>query len=377
MTKNTFLILLLVPIFTISQVITETTAINITKSWSQQPTGYTYPFNIKVPTGDVPQGGFPVCILLHGNGGNGLNMSNQYVNILDCHVLVAPTGYLNSWNLCAENSDAPDVEMIEDLVTLLQSYNNINPNQIRIIGSSNGAGLANRVFIENTNSGIDIVCAVVSQLNEPQYHLGNFYKPSASTNSSNAYCGYDIAVNPLTTRKYLSICNANDPVIPNLGGTSVVGVDFLDAKFAAYVIAINQGYTGNQLINGTAIGSPEVTEYSYLSGNVVYLEGNAGHSTNITEINYIKSFLSNCSTLGLETNHFNQMKVYPNPTNHLTIIERISSERLPYFIHNTIGQEVLSGYSTSKTLQIDLSNLPPDVYFLKIDNQTTKIIKKN
>ena len=103
----------------------------------------------------------------------------QYQNILDCHVLVAPSGYMNSWNICGENSDAPDVEMVTELILNLQSYTNINPAQIRILGSSNGSALANRVFIENSNPGVDIICGVVSQLNEEQYHNGNFIIPVA------------------------------------------------------------------------------------------------------------------------------------------------------------------------------------------------------
>jgi poly(3-hydroxybutyrate) depolymerase len=203
----------------VSQNLTSSTSISITKSWSQQPNGYTYPMNIFVPTGTAPQGGFPVCVLLHGNGGNGAGMINQFRNTLECHILVAPTGYLNSWNICAETSDAPDVEMINDLVSNVQRYTNVNPNKIRIVGSSNGAGLANRVFIENNNPSIDIICAIVSHLNEAQYHSGGFYKPSNTTDPSASFCGYNTLANPLTTRKYLSISNDNDNLIPYLGIT--------------------------------------------------------------------------------------------------------------------------------------------------------------
>ena len=56
----------------------------------------------------------------------------------------------------------------------MQKYPYLNPNKIRVLGLSNGAGLANSVFIENKNEGIDIVVAIVSHLNEPQYHQDNF-----------------------------------------------------------------------------------------------------------------------------------------------------------------------------------------------------------
>jgi hypothetical protein len=222
---------------------------------------------------------------------------SQFGSVLPDHILIAPTGFENSWNICSENSDAPDVEMIHDLVTILQTYTNVDPAKIRILGSSNGAGLANRIFIENTNKGIDIVCAIVSHLNDFQYHSGNFYKPSDQTNANKSYCGYDVVANPLTTRKYLSISNANDPLIPYAGGPSNVGANFLPAETAAFNIATHKGYMGNILTSGKVTGSApnEITEFSYLSGDVVHIKGNAGHQANATQKNYIKDYFSKAS----------------------------------------------------------------------------------
>jgi poly(3-hydroxybutyrate) depolymerase len=369
-------IFLCFPILSVSQDLESTTNINIIKSWSQEPSGYSYPMNITVPAGTVPPNGFPVCILLHGNGGNGAGMMNEFTDILECHALVAPTGYLNSWNICTEDSDAPDIEMINDLVNILQAYSNINPNKIRILGSSNGAGLANNIFIENNNTGIDIVCAIVSHLNEPQYHLGNFYKPSASTDPLSSFCGYDNLVNPLATRKYLSISNDNDPIIPYSGGTSVVGIDFLPAETAAYKIALNQGYTGSQLTSGITMGNPQITEYSYLSGDVVHIKGDAAHDTNNTQLDYIKGYFLDCAdVLNIDDYALDQIKVYPNPTNSNITVTGASNQTIKYSIFNVFGQLVLSGSGTSDALQINLSELDTQMYFLKINNKVIKIIK--
>ena len=292
MKQHLLFLLLFLPSIIFSQALSNTTAIDISKTWSQEPSGWTYPMNISVPTSTAPTGGFPVCILLHGNGGMGAGMLAQFQNILDCHILVAPTGYLNSWNISDENSDAPDVEMVEDLINNLQSYSNVNPNKIRIIGSSNGAALSNRVFIENKNPGLDIICAIVSQLSEPQYHNGNFYYPSGETSQTLPYNGYDLVTTPLNNRKYLSICNTNDGAIPYYGGVSF-GVNFLDAQEAAYIMAQSQGYTGTQLPStGTQIGTSTVYEYSYLANQVVHLRGDAGHGTNETQKDYISDFLN-------------------------------------------------------------------------------------
>ena len=283
-----------------TQILTSSSNIEITKSWTEEPDGYTYPMTISVPTDTMPSDGFPVCILLHGKsapemveGENGAKMIQQWSTVLTNHALVAPSGYKGTWNLCVEESKAADIEMVDTLVLLLQQYTNINPDKIRILGHSNGAGLTNSVFIENRNPGIDAVCAVVSHLNTSQYHLDNFYKQGNVTDSSMAYCGYDeIAEAPLTSRRYLNISNDNDDQIPYSGGyKSDKGLEFLHAQDAIYIIAQNHGYDGAKLPEaGIPIGTPVVFEYPYLEGEVVHIRGNAGHDTNVTQDNYIKDF---------------------------------------------------------------------------------------
>jgi poly(3-hydroxybutyrate) depolymerase len=390
-TKLLFIALIYLPTFAFSQVLTNNTSISITKTWPSQPSGYTYPINILVPQGAVPQDGFPVCILLHGNGsGNLSNLAGppmlsqqQFGSVLPCHILVAPTGYQNSWNICSENSDAPDVEMINELVNNLQGYSNVNPNKIRILGTSNGAGLANRIFIENTNPGIDIVCAVVSHLNDFQYHLGDFYKPSGITNSSSSYCGYDIVSKPLSSRKYLSISNVNDQLIPYNGGLSNVGATFLPAETAAHIIATHKGYTGSILTSGTTIGtgSLEITEYSYLFGDVVHLKGSAQHQANPTQKNYITDYFSDCATnVGIEENPVVKISVHPNPANDILNIKVDTSlSGADYEIYDNIGRPLFAGKIKSENTSIDISLLSKGIYYLSIGvylNNVMKIVKQ-
>ena len=274
--------------------LTSLTEIIIKKAWEQQPNGYVYPIDIKVPESVGPIEGFPICVLLHANGSNGRRIINQFSSVLDDHILIAPTGYLNSWNICDERSNAPDLEMVDELVNTLSNYSNINLNKIRILGSSNGAGLANNIFIQNENPNIDIICAVVSHLNIPQYHDNNFYKYTTVTNPMSAFCGYEEITNPISSRKYLSISNINDPTIPYLGGNSKVGLDFLNAEDAIFYIAKNQGFTGEKLPpEGSALGNPIIFEYSYLSGDVVHIKGNAMHSINPSQLDYLRTFFQN------------------------------------------------------------------------------------
>ena len=382
--KNAIIfILLFSPFVVFCQNLTNNTNITITKTWSQEPSGWTYPIAIDVPNTPVPQGGFPVCIALHGNGGNGNNSLNQFKNILDCHIVVAPSGYMNSWNISDENSEAPDVEMVTDLINQLQTYSNINPNKIRIAGTSNGAALANRILIENDNSGIDIICAIVSQLSECNYHSNNFHSPSAATGGGAPDCGYDIVQTPLSGRKYLSICNSNDPLIPYQGGASV-GVIFLDAQLSTYIIAKSQGYQGVQLTgSGNPIGSgPTVAfEYSYLSDQVVHLKGNANHGLNNTLSNYIHDYFEvSCSSTSINENLNQNISISPNPGNNQIKIKGIEKlqEADKIIIYNSRGIQEFKKKNNSEF--IDISKLNSGIYFISIYHsngvEIIKFIKK-
>ncbi len=264
--------------------------LNLEQSWPQEPDGWTYPVAVSVPTGEVPAQGFPVGVLLHGNGGNGFQMLNLGGNLLTDHILVAPTGYLNSWNLCGENSEAPDIAMLSDLVAQLSVFDNVDANHIRLIGSSNGAGLVNQAFIELDDPGVDAFVAIVSQMNQPQYHQGAFHRPSGVTDAPLAFCGYDEVVVPAQGRKYLSICNHNDSVVPYDGGPAV-GNFFLPAEVAIHQVALQQGHVGPP-VPGEPVAGTGLTAFSYLEGNVVLVRGNAGHGTSPSQTMVAAEFLS-------------------------------------------------------------------------------------
>ena len=272
------------------------TSIDITLEWSQAPDGWRYPMAIHVPEGDAPATGLPVCILLHGNGGNGAGMLPGFVGLLPCHALVAPSGYAASWNICGEGSDAPDVEMISALVEQLQAFDNVDPNRIRILGVSNGSALANRVLIENDNPGIDRIAAIVSQLVTAQHHEGDFFRPGGPTTRAASFCGYDVQTEPITGRKYLGICNENDSVIPYSGGPGPGGLVFIEARESAWLVARSQGHEGGPIPGaGERVGRSNVFAYEYLDGRVVHLRGDAGHGMNGTQRQFIRTFFDGCA----------------------------------------------------------------------------------
>ena len=276
--------------------ISDDTYISITKSWSQEPAGWTYPIAISVPDGPAPNEGWPVCVLIHGFGSSGQGFVGQFRQLLDCHVLVGPTGYQNSWNICSEPSEAPDVEMVEDLIEAIQSYDNVNANRIQLLGVSNGSALVNNVLIQNDNPGLTSVVSVVSQLSEFQFRDGGFYSPGGTTDPDADSCGYDTPEFVIPGRRYLAVSNVND-FIPYYGGPSSVGVDFIPAQWAIFFVALTQGYQGEPIIGDGVLLEEDTFEYAYLNGDVVHLRGFAGHGMNSIQEAYVRDFLNGCEVI--------------------------------------------------------------------------------
>ena len=83
--------------------------------------------------------------------------------------------YLNSWNVAHETNKAPDVGFLQDLCNKLKTYENVDGSKIRIIGFSNGAGLANRAYIALDDSGVDQIVTIATSFIAPMYKNNNFH----------------------------------------------------------------------------------------------------------------------------------------------------------------------------------------------------------
>ncbi|MEC7352427.1 MAG: hypothetical protein VYD99_04810, partial [Planctomycetota bacterium] len=224
--------------------LTESTSLEITRAWEQEPGGWTYQMLLSVPD-SMPAGGYPVCIVLHGANVPPDGLFQTMATELPDHVVVAPTGYELGWNICNEASNAPDMEMVEELIDRMQGFANVNPSAIRIVGFSNGAALANQCFIQNPDPGIDAVVTIVSQLAEIQFRNGSYFAPVADPIEAAPFCGYLQPTAARTDRRYLNICNVNDDTIFYEGGLAPVsGLSYLEARMSAFRVAQQMGYQG-------------------------------------------------------------------------------------------------------------------------------------
>lgn len=80
------------------------------------------------------------------------------------------------------------------------------------------------------------------------------------------------------------------------------------------------------------------------------------------------------STSALENEAF---ELYPNPANNVITLKGTFLEALNYEIIDALGKVVATGNVNTTNNTIDISKLKTDVYFLKLDNRTLKIVKTN
>ena len=220
---------------------------SITQSWSQEE-NFRRPYFLHVPS-KSQSGRFPVLFFLHGNGGNGMQAMNAFRRthpiIASKYILVFPEGYQRSWNIVSERSRADDRGFIEAIITKLVTYDNVQGENVSMMGVSNGAAMVNQLAIECTLPNLRNFVTSVSPLNELQ-HDGNDFKYKGDQNN------YRTVATPLAGRRLMNISGTNDRLIPYLGGRSRVipgrngKLGFVDAEQSIYLWAKAMGYDGRK-----------------------------------------------------------------------------------------------------------------------------------
>ena len=285
-----------------------------TKTWTQE-TNYNYTAAIQLPANPLPQGS-PVAILLHGNGGTGAGMISSLAGDLNNHLLVAPNGYGNAWNIITE-SDAPDYDALVELIAWLDQWGNVDTSDISVVGYSNGAAMALRLGLEYQGSALKYVCAATSQLHTEQFRGSTWYRPADHelTDANQPNLGYtqsyipygDVTstAGPAVRPRYIMQLNGlNDFTVPFNGGSGPGGATFMSAEGSAYSIALSQGHAGNQMAWDSTgqhlTGYEDLKHVRYETGgikgdaNVTFItDESAQHTVTAGMKVAIKSFIEN------------------------------------------------------------------------------------
>jgi hypothetical protein len=76
----------------------------------------------------------------------------------------------------------------------------------------------------------------------------------------------------------------------------------------------------------------------------------------------------------LEKKSDSALKIFPNPSQDLLFIQNEKVEKTPFLIFNQLGKIEKSGILNHSFIEIE--DLPSGIYFLQVENQTVKFVKK-
>jgi polyhydroxybutyrate depolymerase len=329
----------------------------------------------------------PLLFNFHGYTSN----SNQQMfygdfrNIADTanFLVVHPQGTLDVNNTTHFNvgwggSTVNDVGFTEELINSLSAVYTIDQNRIYAVGMSNGGFMSFRLACELSNKIAAVGSVTGSML------------PSTLLNCN--------ASHPMPV---IQIHGTTDATVPYNGSTGWT---------APVANVLNHWATFNNcspvptivnVPNTNLSDGSTVEKYTYDNGDncseVVHFKVTNGQHTwpgsifNLAGTNYdinasveIWNFLSKYDIFGLiscnpaqvdEQKGSVDFQVFPNPSNKSIYVDLKIAESSRYEIYSLCGQFLKSGSITKTINEIDLSNLDPQGYLLKIGDQYQRIIK--
>jgi Neuraminidase (sialidase) len=117
--------------------------------------------------------------------------------------------------------------------------------------------------------------------------------------------------------------------------------------------------------------------------SIVFENNNLVFNTTDCGDNYFNIFF--CKNLNFETSSTaieevntasNSISIYPNPATNSITISKSTSESTDGYIYNITGKTMMKLNLTNQSNTIDISTLPSGLYFVLLDNQSTKFIKR-
>ena len=326
----------------------------------------------------------PLVLNFHGFGSNA-NEQMHYGDFRDIadtegFLLVHPEGTLingeQHWNVgnFTAGSTADDVGFTEALIDQLANLYAINLERVYSTGMSNG-GFMSFLLACQLSEKIAAIASVTGSMTPDTYDSCNTQHPTpilqihGTSDSVVPYDG-DITwtlpiVDVLSYWINYNNCDTNPTI------TTFPDIYPLDGSTVDHFV-----YSGGD--NGVT------TEHMKVIGGDHTWPGSAfnfpGTNYDINASMEIWQFFSRFDINGtLSVNEFDnrQVIIYPNPTNSKINLSLNFSEELNYELFSSLGKLLIIGTIKTNNQEIDLSNLSPNIYYLKLSNQVFKILKSN
>ena len=323
----------------------------------------------------------PLVLNFHGYGSNAAQQMfyGDFRDIADTEgfLLVHPEGttFIGNqfWNVGFPgiSSTIDDVGFTEALIDELATLYTINLDRVYATGMSNG-GFMSFLLACQLSEKIAAVASVTGSMTQDTFNDCNAQLPTpvlqihGTEDDVVLYNGNTLSIPIADVISYWVDYN-NCETTPST--TTLPDLDVSDGSTVEHSVYENSdnGITTEHM---KVIGGGHTWPGSVLN--------TAGTNQDIDASMEIWLFFSRYDINGpLSTDDFENkhVSIYPNPTNSNINLSLNYSKDVNYELFSPLGQQLMTGTITSSNEQIDLSNLPSNIYFLKVGNQVFKILK--
>jgi polyhydroxybutyrate depolymerase len=333
------------------------------------------------------QGTSAVPLLFNFHGGSG-DIASQ-IAISDMRPIADTAGFIliypqawpdpNDGNSTNWTHKAPtmhdDTHFVEDMIDTLSSELMIDTNRVYACGYSNGGEFT-----------FELACRLSNRI------------ASIGVVARSMYIDTYNECSPTHPTAVLTIHGTNDDYngITWAGTTYYVALDTVNSYWSNF----NNTDLNPTIIELADIDTSDgstVEHHSWSNGSgcvsVEHLKvNNGGHdwpgsfgNMDINASQEIWNFVSKydvngligCSTLSEQelNNQVKEIAIYPNPVHDFLIVDMELNENVDFQIYSTVGNLIKHGVITTSNKTISLQNMPQNIYFLKIQNKTLKLVK--
>ena len=325
----------------------------------------------------------PLVLNFHGYGSNANEQMfyGDFRDIADTEgfLLVHPQGTIingdQQWNVgfLGNGNTTDDVGFTEALIDELANLYTINLDRVYATGMSNG-GFMSFLLACQLSEKIAAVASVTGSMTPDTYDACNAQQPTPilqihGTGDSNVLYNGDTWTRSIEDVISYWVNYNNCETSPTT--TALTDINRLDGSTVEHII-----YSGGD--NGVT------TEHMKIIGGGHTWPSSAitlpGTNQDINASMEIWHFFSKFDINGiLSVPEFDniQVNIYPNPTNSNINLSLSFSKEVNYELFSLLGKQLIVGTIKSNNQEIDLSNLPPNIYYLKLANQVFKILKTN
>jgi polyhydroxybutyrate depolymerase len=348
-------------------------------------------FIVYVPSSYDATTQVPLLFNFHGGGGTSsgfINYENDMRPIADTANFIAvypqaavdPTDGSNSW-LHKTPTTHNDVNFIEAIIDTLSNDYNIDNDRVYACGYSEG-GLFSYELGCRLNNRIASFASVSGSMLTESYRLNNGFGscspihptavlliPGTSDGSFhsmyNGFQPYYLSVNEITTywaNHNNTAINPTVTAVPNSNTSDGSTVEKRIWENGDNCVAVQE----LKVIHGDH-------DWPGSSGN---MDINASQEIWKFVSKYDINGLINCGSTDISTSKDLKFEIFPNPTSNIIYLNNLNKNSSNFQIFSSIGKLVMNGPINKTNISLDISNLKPQLYILKIDGISYKIIKE-